>query len=38
MFNNSPALYRNIVLHVYKCWVTYPCERRSYASMKLENM
>ena len=27
-----------LVLHVYKFWVTYPCERRSYASLKSENM
>ena len=26
------------VLHVYKFWVTYLCERRSYASLKPENM
>ena len=26
------------VLHVYKFWVTYPCERRSNASLKSENM
>ena len=26
------------VLHVHKFWVTYPCERRSYASLKSENM
>ena len=26
------------VLHVYKFWVTYPCERRSYVSLKSENI
>ena len=26
------------ILHVYKFWVTYPCERRSYASLKSEDM
>ena len=26
------------VLHVYQFWVTYPCERRSYVSLKSENI
>ena len=26
------------VLHVYNFWVTYSCERRSYASLKSENI
>ena len=26
------------VLHVYKFWVTNPCERRSYVSLKSENI